>query len=301
MLKPCSNFPRFTALAGALAALALAAGCAQTQLAPSAPAATPSANAADTTGPTGAGTGNLLIGAAAWKQTAAEYRALYHQGFNVARMHVEAALKKRKPGDKPLAVVTDMDDTILLPLAYWGHLINGNQDFFDDPQWDAWVVKNQIVPSPGSQDFLRFCRENGVEVFYVTSREQGERTYEYAMQHLQVLGAPYADTEHLTVLRDSSNKQPRQEQIAQKFDVVVYLGDNLNDFRRKYYLKNDVDGRIKAMEVDRDQFGRKFVLFPNPTDGHWMAAIFGESEPPASDANRLLFKKAATRSAWDGR
>lgn len=40
-----------------------------------------------------AGAGNLLIAAVAWKQTAAEYRALYHQGFNIARMHVESALK----------------------------------------------------------------------------------------------------------------------------------------------------------------------------------------------------------------
>lgn len=300
-MKSRTHSRRALALAGAAAALLFAAGCAHKPAAPSAaaPAVQP-AKAPDTLGPSGAGTNNLLIAAVAWKQTAAEYRALYHQGFNVARMHVEAALKKRRPGDKPLAVITDMDDTILLPLSYWGYLINGNQDFFDDPKWDAWVPKNQIVPSPGSQEFLRFCEENGVEVFYVTSREQGERTYEYAMEHLKVLGAPYADTEHLTVLRDSSNKQPRQDEIAKKFDVVVYLGDNLNDFRRKYYVKN-VDERIKAMEADREQFGRKYVLFPNPTDGHWMAAIFGDSEPPASDANRQRFKDAATRSSWDGR
>jgi len=105
---------------------------------------------------------------------------------------------------------------------------------------------------------------------------------------------------HLTVLRDTSNKQPRQDEIAKRFDVVVYLGDSLNDFRRKYYVKN-VDERMKLMEADRELFGRKYVLFPNPTDGHWMAAIFGNSEPPPSDENRRLFKKAATRSAWDGR
>ena len=27
------------------------------------------------------------------------------------------------------------------------------------------------------------------------------------------------------------------------------------------------------------QFLAKFVIFPNPTDGHWIRAIFGESEP----------------------
>ena len=53
------------------------------------------------------GTGNPLLYALAWKQTAAEYQALYHQGFNIARLHVEAALAARQSGDKPLAVISD--------------------------------------------------------------------------------------------------------------------------------------------------------------------------------------------------
>lgn len=260
-----------------------------------------SAFAQDTLGPSGDGVNNALNHAVAWKQTAAEYRALYHQGFNVARMHVETALASRKEGDRPLAVVTDMDDTVVLPLNYWGHLVNQNKDFFDDPIWDAWIPQNKILPAPGALDFLKFCEENGVEVFYITSREQGENTYDYAMGHLKHLDYPYADDDHLTVLRDTSNKETRQDEIVQTHEVVVFLGDNINDFRRKYYLKGDIDGRIAAMEEDRDLFGQKYVLFPNPTDGHWLAAIFGESEPAASDENRRILKSAATREAWDGR
>lgn len=253
---------------------------------------------ANTTGPSADGVNNALLYAVAWKQTAAEYKALYHQGFNIARMHVEAAIAARKEGDRPLAIVTDMDDTILQPLAYWGHLINQNKDYFDDPIWDEWVPTNGINAAPGAKAFLDFCAQNKVEIFYVTSRDQGEKTYEYALGHLKALSYPNADEEHLTVLRDTSNKEKRQDEIMEKFDVVVFLGDNLNDFRRKYYLKGDIDGRIAAMEQDSAQFGEKYILFPNPTDGHWLAAIFGESEPPATDANRLKMKAAATRNAW---
>ena len=295
--------------AGWACALLMCAGCAGTASTSNGPVqpgtvgagslAPSTTAAANTLGPSGEGVNNLLVGAVAWKQTAAEYRALYYQGFNVARMHVEAALRQRKPGDKPLAVVTDMDDTVLLPLPYWGYQVAKQRDFFDDPEWDRWIPRNQMLPAPGAREFLKFCKDNGVEVFYVTSREQGERTYEYALDHLKVAGFPYADTAYLTVLRDTSNKQPRQDELAQKFNLVVFLGDNLNDFRRKFYVKN-VDEREKIMETEREQFGRKFILFPNPTDGHWMAAIFGDSEPPATDDNRRLFKKAATRSAWDG-
>ena len=261
------------------------------------------ATAPNTTGPSGSGVNNALLYAVAWKQTAAEYQALYHQGFNVARMHVEAALAKRKPGDKPLAVVTDMDDTILHALNYWGHLVNQKLDYFDDPIWDSWIPENKVTASPGSKDFLKFCADNGVEVFYITSRDQGEKTYEYAMGHLKFLGFPYADDKHLTVLRDTSNKEKRQDEVMKDFNVVVFLGDNLNDFRRKYYIKaasgkDAVAERAALMEADRERFGRNYIVFPNPTDGHWLAAIYGESEPPPTDANREIMKKAASRSAW---
>ena len=255
----------------------------------------------DTTGPSGSGVNNALLYAVAWKQTAAEYRALYYQGFNVARMHVQAALAKRQVGDKPLAVVTDMDDTILHTVNYWGNLINQNKDFFDDPIWDRWIPENKVTAAPGATEFLKFCADNGVEVFYVTSRDQGPKTYEYAMGHLRMLGYPNADEQHLTVLIDTSNKEKRQDEIMKTHQVAVFLGDNLNDFRRKYYIKGDIDKRLAAMEADREKYGREYVLFPNPTDGHWLAAIFGESEPPPSDANREILKKAATRSAWQGK
>ncbi len=51
--------------------------------------------------PTGNGTNNLLIAAVAWKQTAAEYQALYHEGYNLARMQLEKALEKTNLGHPP--------------------------------------------------------------------------------------------------------------------------------------------------------------------------------------------------------
>ncbi|WP_221175980.1 5'-nucleotidase, lipoprotein e(P4) family [Brevibacillus fluminis] len=241
--------------------------------------------------------GNILTVAVAWKQTAAEYKALYHQAFNIARMQVDLALANQKPGDKPLAIITDLDDTVLLPVNYWGYLINNNMDFFDDAIWDKWIPQYKMVASPGALDFLNYCKEKGVEVYYVSNRDQGPRTYKYALTQLKRLKFPYADETHLTVNRDTSNKEPRQNEIAQTYNVISYLGDNLNDFRRVYYVK-DVDERTKLMEQDKDLYGSKFILLPNPTDGHWVRAIFGESEPAATDENRAIWKKAATRSAW---
>ena len=48
---------------------------------------------------------NSLLWAVAWKQTAAEYAALCHQAYNLARYRLDAALASREDGDAPLAVI----------------------------------------------------------------------------------------------------------------------------------------------------------------------------------------------------
>jgi 5'-nucleotidase (lipoprotein e(P4) family) len=243
---------------------------------------------------------DALLWAVAWKQTAAEFRALCHQAYNLARMRLDAALAAHGPDARPLAVIADMDDTILHADSYWGHLVSRNMDFFDDPIWDEWIPRNQVTPVPGSLDFLHYATGQGVEVFYVTSREQGEGTFGYALEHLRLLGFPFADADHLTVFRDTSDKSSARERVAESFDIALLLGDNLNDFHRRYYVA-DVDERIRLMEEDRDRFGRDYIVFPNPTDGHWVRAIFGESEPPPTEENRRTLREAAQRVAWDGR
>ena len=240
---------------------------------------------------------NNLIMAMAWRQTAAEYRALYHQGFNLARMRIELALAQKKDGSLPLAIISDVDETLLLSNNYWGYLINQGQDFFDDAIWDSWVAENRAVASPGALDFLKFCVANNVEIFYVTNRNQGESTVQLALNNLNAAGFPSVDRSHLRVLRETSNKELVQQRIREDYDVVVLLGDNLNDFSRRYY-STDLEQRLSLMEEDKARYGRDYIIFPNPTDGHWIRAIFGDSEPPPSDHNRIILKQAATRSAW---
>jgi 5'-nucleotidase (lipoprotein e(P4) family) len=240
---------------------------------------------------------NNLTMAMAWKQTAAEYRALYHQGFNLARLRVELALAKKQDGSLPLAIISDVDETLLLANDYWGYLIEQGRDFFDDAIWDRWVAENRAVASPGALEFLEFCVANGVEIFYVTNRDQGESTVQLALDNLNAVDFPSVDRAHLRVLRETSNKEQVQQQIREDHEVVVLLGDNLNDFARRYY-STDLEQRLSLMEEDRERYGRDYILFPNPTDGHWIRAIFGDSEPPPSDGNRSILKQAATRSAW---
>jgi|SRR5690349_14154283 5'-nucleotidase (lipoprotein e(P4) family) len=236
---------------------------------------------------------NVYDIALAWRETSAERDMLYRQGFNVARDRLDAALQAQKPGDKPLAVVTDIDDTVLDSNTYWTELIAAGKQSFDDAIWDKWVENNGPTATPGSVDFLGYAKSKGVEVFYVSSRDQGEDTQKFAVANLATVGLPFADDTHVTMLRDSSDKEPAQKAIEEKFTVPVLLGDNLNDFKRVYYVKS-VGERKGLAEQDAAEFGRRFVLFPNPTDGHWMRAVFGDSEPADTPEYRTKLRDAAT-------
>ncbi|MDP4768793.1 MAG: acid phosphatase, partial [OM182 bacterium] len=221
---------------------------------------------------------NPLLYAIAWRQTAAEFRALYYQGFALAQLRVEQALAAREAGaendTRPLAVITDVDETVLLSGAYWGQLIAEGGDFFDDATWDAWVPNNEFVASPGAREFAAFCEANGVTLFFVTNRDQGEATFELALGNLRAAGFENVRAENLRVLRETSNKEAVQAQIRSDYRVIASLGDNLNDFARRYYVI-DVAEREALMHADAARFGTDYIVFPNPTDGHWIRAIFG--------------------------
>ena len=242
---------------------------------------------------------NPLLWAVAWKQTAAEYAALCYQAYNLARLQLDLALSKQSAGDKPLAIITDMDDTILHANDYWARLVREDRDFFDDAIWDEWIPQNRVTPTPGALEFCNYCDERDVAVFYVTNREQGENTRDYALGHLRHLGFPLPDTDRLIVFRDTSDKSSARDAVRRRFNVPFLLGDNLNDYKRDYYVA-DPDERWALMDRDRADYGHLFILLPNPTDGHWVRAIFGDSEPAPTDDNRRRLRDAAMRSRLPG-
>lgn len=239
---------------------------------------------------------NILSASVAWRITAAERDALYRQGFNIARDRLDLALARRR-GHKArhrrrLAFISDIDDTVLSSDPYWALLIAAGKQAFDDALWDDWVRANGPVATPGAVAFTKYAKRKGVEIFYVSSRDQGEDTQAIGVANLRATGLAYADNAHVTMLRESSNKEPAQQAIAAKYEIVAYLGDNLNDFRRRYYVTGVAERRRLAAQ-DADEFGRRSIVFPNNTDGHWMRAIFGDSEPPDTAAYRALMLDAA--------
>ncbi|MCK7540270.1 MAG: hypothetical protein MZV63_59945 [Marinilabiliales bacterium] len=97
-----------------------------------------------------------LIMSVLWFQKSAEMRALFIQGYNIASEKlIEAAAIKDK--QKPLAVVADIDETVLdnSPFEGW-QITSGNS--FSDKTWKTWTDMAVAKALPGALDFARAGR-----------------------------------------------------------------------------------------------------------------------------------------------
>src|SRR5579875_890289 len=66
-----------------------------------------------------------LIYPVLWQQTAAEYRALCYQAYNIATLRLQQLSRKTKR-KKNLAIITDIDETVLDNSYFEVELIKNN-------------------------------------------------------------------------------------------------------------------------------------------------------------------------------
>ena len=77
-----------------------------------------------------------LVMATLWMQTSAEYRALCHQSFNLAKMNLDTFLSTYS-GSKPVSVIVDADETVIDNSTYEAWLI-GNNFGYSSKTWVPW-------------------------------------------------------------------------------------------------------------------------------------------------------------------
>jgi len=210
-----------------------------------------------------------LVMALLWMQSSAEYRALCYQAFNMAAQAVDLALAEAAPGDKPLAVVADLDETLIDNSAYDVGLI-GRDASYSGKTWLEWENAAKAKAVPGAVEFVQYAASKGVEVFYVTNRDQAG--YEGTAANLAALDFPFVDSKHLLVSTGSSDKGPRFGSVSQDYSVVAYLGDNVNDTPMGTYHKGMAE-RNAIVDRNKDEFGTRYIVVPNPSYGDWESAI----------------------------
>jgi len=203
-----------------------------------------------------------------YQQQAAEYRALCYQAFAVAGYTLDAALAATH--EKPLAVVVDIDETVLDNSPYQAQAI---KEGFGYPEaWAEWIQLADAQPVPGALDFLTKAAAAGAEVFYITNRKEEFR--EATLQNLVKLGFPNADNSHLLMRTGSNEKESRRLTVESQFEIVCLIGDNMGDFA-VVFDTTDAGLRMQAVEDNRGSLGSKWIVLPNVVYGHWVDVLSG--------------------------
>jgi len=225
--------------------------------------------------------------AAVYQQRAAEYKALCQQAFNVAADRLDAIVKEKHA--KPLAIVSDIDETLLDNSPYAVEMARAGKTY-DAKSWLEWTSKAAAEPLAGSVAFCKYAQKKGVEMYYITNRSVQDKPGTLA--NMQAAGFPFADDAHIVIRENAASKEPRRQKLSETHEIVLLMGDNLADFSAAFDKKDEVS-RLGATLDNAAQFGRKFIVLPNPVYGDWEAAILSGNYG-RTDAQRdsIYFNKA---------
>ena len=203
-----------------------------------------------------------------WYQKAAETKALYLQGYNVATDRLKEILKT--PSDKPYSIVLDLDETVLDNSPYQVQNVKDGTAF-NPKDWDVWVKKAAAKAVPGAKDFLQFADQNGVQIYYISDRTTSQ--VDDTIKNLEKEGIPVQGRDHLMFLEEGvKSKEGRRQAVQEKTNLVLLFGDNLVDFAD--FSKTSEADRDKKLNELQKEFGEKFIIFPNPMYGSWESAVY---------------------------
>lgn len=266
----------------------------------------------------------------AWMQTSHEYRALTLGAFSVARRNLDDALRDptwtaldsqtpatdaeaRLLSSRPVAVILDIDETVLSSLPYQAWLVK-NDECFTPGSWNAWVMEASAKAIPGALEFVRYAWAREVTVFYVSNRaHQGELDlnengrFESVEQRVQLkpftisnlvtegfLPQDRVSNERSVLLRgtvgqdgkvldgwDSADKSTRRASISSDYRIALIMGDDLNDF---IHLQGPTLAVAEATELSATRWGHSWIMLPNPIYGSWERSLYEyQATPSESD------------------
>ena len=204
---------------------------------------------------------------ALYQQHAAEYKALCMQAYNLAVIRLN---QYTKTTDKPLAIITDIDETVLDNSAFAVHQGLMGKEY--EPQaWFEWTSMAKADTVPGAPTFFKYAASKGIQVYYITNREERER--EATLKNLSQFQLPNADVQHLLLKAGTSSKEARRQQVDKDYEIVMLLGDNLADFSDLFDKKTTAK-RSSVVAASSAEWGDRFIVLPNPNYGDWEGALF---------------------------
>ncbi len=217
------------------------------------------------------------VGAVLYMQKAGEYRALAYQAFNLAHWQLDADLDRKNLNKllkaerkKPRAVMVDIDETVLDNSPSQASNIKNRQPFALK-DWYAWGEMRKAKAIPGAVDFLNYANSKNVRVFFVTNRDEVQK--QATIDNLKNAGFANVSADNVLLRTTDASKEARRQFIMQKYRIVFFMGDNLDDHSNVFEKKSVAD-RFAEVDKAKDLFGRRYILLPNAMYGTWENAIY---------------------------
>lgn len=229
----------------------------------------------------------MLLGTA-WFQSSGECRALFLQGYHLAKFRLDTILAANPKPEKPYSIVLDLDETVLDNGPYEASCVEQGRGY-DHETWNEWCRLAMAKAVPGAVEFLKYADSKGVQIFYISDRSK--EVAKETMENLKKEGIPLQSEDRLMLkdAEDKSGKKNRREKVESESTLVMLFGDNLNDFAD--FSKKDLKDRLKMTEELQKEFGERFIVFPNPMYGAFESAIYGPEKLDA--AGKLEARKKA--------
>jgi 5'-nucleotidase (lipoprotein e(P4) family) len=206
-----------------------------------------------------------LIMGILWQQRSGEYAALCYQAFNVGKNYILSL-----PAEEKRAAVLDIDETMLDNSPYAAWMVKTGS-LWANETWEEWCKAGIAPEVPGALDFVRFLREAGIEVFYISNRPVS--ALDSTIANLGELRFLQADEDHVFLMENTSDKNPRIEKIlAQGYKIVLFAGDNLDDFDSSIRRRNNRE-RVEWANENTAAFGINRVVLPNAVYGTFESAL----------------------------
>lgn len=244
-----------------------------------------------------------------WNQSSPEFQGNSVTIYKAAEMLLDRALAERnwtaateQTGDfqsKPPAVILDIDETVLDNSDYQAWPVREGKSF-DPKTWNSFVKSLTSRAVPGSLEFIKYAASKGVAVFYVSNRTAEEEAA--TRKNLTALGFPLDDKMDTVLSKDEqkdwgSAKSTRRAVIADKYRVLLLIGDNFGDFSDEY--RGSVEERQKSYDRYKAYWGTKWLVVANASYGSWESAPFSHDYKNTPEQQRA--KKLEALRPWSGK
>lgn len=228
-----------------------------------------------------------LTGAVNWYERSAEMKACYYQAYNFARMLLDKNIVRTVNRGKKNAVVVDIDETLLNNTPFEIKCMETGKGYSSDT-WTEWTKLARAAALPGALEFLNYAKSKNVETFYISNRRENEM--DATIKNLDSLGFPYVDKDHMLFRTEESSKKNRRAKVTETHEIILLIGDNLADLS-EIFEDRSVNFGKDIVDQNKNNFGEKYIILPNPMYGDWEMALPGMNKKISDEEKGKILRQ----------